>query len=377
MHGFCGAEAASLQSKYPLWAKSGLLRLEGVRVAWFLQAVLHVGALSIFLLTLRRVFASGWAVGLAFALAALAPRVFFTTCIWNQDEYVFFFATFCTYAAVAAAAAGLDAYRILLAAVAVALGFAVKLTISIPAAAMLGFFMLLPEERAPRVRKVAVVALVALLVFVVNFQLFTTPEGRERLTWHRMSQYWKDRHNGDDIVGAYLTLNPGPFLRPEPIYVPQSPSDWTGRNSFTTSMVLHLFELNAHFQGPPRNWLNLLCVWTGLPLLGVVLWRMARTAVDFARRRIVASADVYCATLVFLSGAALLYMSLRFPFGWSPHVEYVIAAYPAAAILLVRQIWATDSPPVRAALTATSVAHVAANLAMIVHAADYKIALSM
>lgn len=377
LQGFCGAEAARLQSEYPMWARGGLLRLEGVRVAWFLQAILRVGALAVLLAILRRVFASGWAVSLALALAALSPRVFFTACIWNQDEYVFFFAMLCMYAAVAAAQTGLDASRILVAALAVGLGFHFKLTILIPAAAMLASFLLLRPALASRPRKAAAVAIVGLLVVAVNFELFTTQEGRDRLTWHRTSQYWKDRHNADDLAGAYLTLNPGPFLRPAPVYVPVSPSDWTGRNSAATSMVLNLFELHEHFQGPPRTWLNLLCVWSGLPLLGVVLWRMARTASAFARRRSVALPDLYSTMLIAASGAALAYMSLGFPFGWSPHVEYVIAAYPAAAILLVRQMESLRPSRLRGALYAITAVHLTANLAMVVHAARYKIAINL
>ena len=87
-------------------------------MAWFLQAILRVGTLTVLLATFRRLFASPRAVSLAFALCALSPHVFFTTCIWNQDDYVFFFASLCMYAAVSAAVGGLTTGQIILAAAA-------------------------------------------------------------------------------------------------------------------------------------------------------------------------------------------------------------------------------------------------------------------
>jgi hypothetical protein len=142
-------------------------------------------------------------------------------------------------------------------------------------------------------------------------------------------------------------------------------------------MVLYLFELYDNFQGPPRTWLNLLCAWSGIPLLAVTLWRMAQIVAELCRRRAVALEEVYCASLILLSAAALIYMSLRFPFGWTVHPEYVLAAYPAAAVLVFRQLLATRRTWTAVSLYTITAVHLTANLAMIFHASYYKIALTL
>ncbi len=349
---------------------------EGVKIAWFLQAVWRLGALAILWATFRQIFGAGWVAALALALTTLSPRVFFSTCIWNQEEFVFFFAVLCMYFTVAVLQRGLTWSRQIGLAVAVAAGFHFKQTIVIPAAAALFALLLLPRPRASWGRKLATIGLVAMLVIAGNWSLFFTPGGRDRIMWHLTTQYPRARRNSQDLLKAYLTVDPGPLLHPEPIYVPLSEKNMAGTNSTTTGMILYTFELFDHFQGPPRIWLNLVCSWSGIVLLVVVAWRIVRVTITWWRRRGPLT-EVYCAVLLGCSFVAMTYISLGFPYGWAPHPEYVLAAYPAAVVLIIRHLQDLDSKAVRVALWSVVTVHLAANALMVLHAAYYKTALYM
>jgi hypothetical protein len=349
----------------------------GLKVAWFLQAVLRMGALAVLLATYRRLFRSANVAIAALVLCATSPRVFFATCIWNQDDYVFFFAVVMMYVTVASIRDGVTTRRLVTAALAAALGLHFKLTTALPTAAMLFTVLLLPARRASVACKAAVFGLVVAASVALNWTLLTTPEGRAHMTWTPSSLYESDRRNSQNLLGAYLTVNVGPLLHPEPAYVPVAPGDWTGRNSTATLAFLNLFELHGHFQGPPRTWLNLFCVWTGAPLLALVLWRAGRALLGLLHPATLALDEVYCATLVALSFAALFWFSLGLPFGWSTHPEYVLAGYPAAGALLFRQGLGGRSPAFVRSFAVLVTLHVTANLALLVHTAHYKIALSL
>jgi 4-amino-4-deoxy-L-arabinose transferase-like glycosyltransferase len=346
---------------------------DGVRLAWFFQAVLRVAALGLLFLTFRRLCARPWVAAAALALAATTPRMFFTTCIWNQDEYVFFFAVVCMYLTVAAVQSGLSWPRVLAMGLAVGLGFAFKLTILIAAMPMCLTLLLLPRAQATPVRKLAALGWIALCVVAINWELLTTRDGLERVFWTGKTQYAHRKRNSQDLVGTFLTVDPRPWLRPDPIYV-RNIFNALGQDSFTTAAYLYVFVVYDHFQGPRRNWLNLLCVWTGTPLFVAILVRMTRTGVGLVTSRGPPLEEVHATALVALSALGIVYMSLGFPWGWVAHPEYVIAAYPAAALLALRQIEDVRRPRLRTGLWVVAMLHLAANVAMLVHTGLFKIA---
>src|SRR5262249_36508407 len=298
-------------------------------------------------------------------LCATSPRVFFAPSIWNQDEWVFLFAALCMYVTVALLQDGFGWTRLVVAALAAAVGFAFKQTIVIPIAAMLLVLLLRPQGRAAFATRAAAVGLVVVAVITVNWRLFTTADGLARIGWTTTAPLPRYVLNSQKLVEEYFTVSPGPLLHPEPIYrLAESPY---GANSLVTCAYLYLFELYEYFQGPPRTWLSLVCVWAGTPRVLVVLWRAAGAVRGLGRASSTATlADFYCATLVILSAAGLLYFSLGLPLGWTGHPEYILAAYPAAAILVLRALLAlTDRLLPFHLLGGIVILHVAANIAMI------------
>jgi 4-amino-4-deoxy-L-arabinose transferase-like glycosyltransferase len=347
----------------------------GLAAAWLLQAVLRAATLCMLLAFFRRLLPSPGMAAFGLALAATEPRVFFAVSLWNQDEYVFFFATACLLLAVGAAQEGLAWWRIVAAGLAAALGVLFKVTMAVPLLAVLVATVFLPSDRAAARRKAAAIVVAALLMAALNHRMVTTADGRARLGWGPSAWFPQVLNNSEAPARAYLTLDPGPFVRPEPIFAATerrlSADEPASRHSCTTATYLYLFELYEWFQGPPRIWLNLLCVWTGTPLLGLALWRAGRT---LAAPRASPIEDVLCATLVVLSGAALVYISLGLPYGWTTHPEYVLAAYPAAVALALRQLAALRTRPlVFHTLVAVAALHLVADAAMLLRVARFKI----
>jgi len=344
-----------------------------LQIAWFTQAVLQVGALGLCLLAFRLLFRRPAATIAAFLMVATAARVFVTGTTWSQDIYIFFFSAVTFYVVVKAVRHRLTPALAAVGALAAAFGLLVKITMLIPLAAMLIAFACLPRRRASPRGIAAAILFTLAAAAAVNWQFIGTEAGRRKLLWlrHGARQYYRSfdiELNADDIVRSYLKPDWSVLLRPRQVTAHAT----LEAESTSTATYVYLFELFDHFQGPPRTWLNMACLWSGTAVAALALARMVRTAFSALRCGRAKPLDLYFGVLVAASMAALIALSLSHPRGWAIRPEHATIAYPAAAALALRELlWLPHR--LRRIMCAAVVFHIVANIAMLSHVAAFKL----